>query len=98
MTEDIKWGNDLCFLVGGKMFCVTGLTGEMKVSMKVKDDEFDELCNRRGIIPAPYMARHKWILVDDSAFTKKEWEQYIRQSYELVKEKLPQKIKKQLFK
>ena len=24
-TEDVKWGNDLCFCVGGKMFCVTGL-------------------------------------------------------------------------
>ena len=23
-TEDIKWGADLCFCVGAKMFCVTG--------------------------------------------------------------------------
>jgi predicted DNA-binding protein (MmcQ/YjbR family) len=25
VTEDIKWGSDLCFSVGGKMFLVTGL-------------------------------------------------------------------------
>jgi hypothetical protein len=25
VTEDIKWGNDLCFCIAGKMFCVTGL-------------------------------------------------------------------------
>ena len=25
VTEDIKWGNDLCFSVGGKMFLVAGL-------------------------------------------------------------------------
>ena len=23
-TEDVKWGSDLCFSVGAKMFCVTG--------------------------------------------------------------------------
>jgi predicted DNA-binding protein (MmcQ/YjbR family) len=21
-TEDIKWGDDLCFLIAGKMFCI----------------------------------------------------------------------------
>jgi len=25
VTEDVKWGNDLCFCVGKKMFAVTGL-------------------------------------------------------------------------
>ena len=24
-TEDVKWGKDLCFLVGGKMFAAAGL-------------------------------------------------------------------------
>lgn len=96
VTEDIKWGNDLCFSIGGKMFCVTGLNEELKISFKVKDEEFEELSSRKGVIPAPYMARHKWILAEAAAFKKKEWESYIRQSYELVKEKLPQKIKKRL--
>ncbi len=27
VTEDVKWGNDLCFCVGEKMFCVTGVDG-----------------------------------------------------------------------
>lgn len=22
VAEDVKWGNDLCFTIGGKMFCV----------------------------------------------------------------------------
>jgi hypothetical protein len=25
VTEGIKWGDDLCFSVGGKMFLITGL-------------------------------------------------------------------------
>lgn len=96
-TEDIKWGQDLCFCIGGKMFCVTGLTGPLKISMKVKDEEFDELSSSEGIIPAPYVARYKWIMVEDtSKFTKKEWEHYIRQSYELVRSKLPKKVLKEL--
>ena len=93
VTEDVKWGNDLCFCVGKKMFCLTGLSGSFKVSLKVRDDEFDELSVSSGIIKAPYVGRYKWILIEnDSRFSEREWEHYIRQSYELVKEKLPQKV------
>lgn len=92
VTEDIKWGHDLCFLIGGKMFCVTGFTEPIKVSLKVNDEEFEELLAREGIIPAPYLARHKWIYVQkQTVFTRKEWERYILQSYELLKAKLPKR-------
>lgn len=95
VTEDIKWGNDLCFLIAGKMFCVAGLQSPLMVSFKVKDEEFEELSNSEGIIPAPYVARYKWIQVQDSdRFRIGEWEHYISQSYQLVKEKLPQKLLK----
>ena len=97
VTEDIKWEHDLCFCIAGKMFCITGFQQPMCVSLKVKEEEFDELCATGGIIPAPYLARYKWILVTDvNRFTKKEWKHYITQSYQLVKEKLPKKILKEL--
>ena len=97
VTEDVKWGNDLCFLIGGKMFCVTGFNSPLKVSLKVNDDEFEELTSKDGIIPAPYLARYKWIYIQkENAFSKKDWEQYIRQSYELVKAKLPKNILNEL--
>jgi predicted DNA-binding protein (MmcQ/YjbR family) len=93
VTEDIKLGNDLCFMIGGKMFCVTSLTTPIKISLKVTDEEFEEMANRPGIIPAPYVARYKWILVEDLAvFDDKKWTVYITQSYNLVKAKLPKKI------
>ena len=92
VTEDIKWGDDLCFMVGEKMFCVAVLNPPLKVSFKVKDEEFEELSNQPGIIPAPYVARYKWVLVEDvSVFNPKQWEHYIYQSYNLVKAKLPKK-------
>lgn len=97
VTEDIKWGNDLCFCIAEKMFCVTGLAGPLQVSLKVKDEEFEELSNSKDIIPAPYVARYKWILVQHpNRFSKKEWEYYIRQSYELVKAKLPARVRREL--
>jgi predicted DNA-binding protein (MmcQ/YjbR family) len=97
VTEDIKWGHDLCFSVGGKMFCVTSLEPPLSVAFKVKDDEFDELSAQQGIIPAPYMARAKWIMVTDpKALKKKEWEHYIRQSYELINSRLTKKLRKEL--
>jgi predicted DNA-binding protein (MmcQ/YjbR family) len=89
-TEDIKWGNDLCFCISEKMYCVTVLDEPLKVSIKVTEEEFDELTAMEGIVPAPYVARHKWILVEDTmVFNKKEWQHYIAQSYELVKARLP---------
>jgi len=93
-TTDVKWGNDLCYLIGGKMYCVTGLDQPMKVSMKVLAEEFGELTERDGITPAPYMARNHWIFIEKSnALTAKEWKHYIQQSYELIFDKLSKKIK-----
>ena len=98
VTEDIKWGNDLVFSVGGKMFCLAGLNqSPTTASFKVTDEEFDEMCDREGFKPAPYVAKYKWVWMDDiSRMNKSEWKKYVKQSYDLVKEKLSNKIKKEL--
>jgi predicted DNA-binding protein (MmcQ/YjbR family) len=98
VTEDIKWGNDLCFCIGEKMFCVVGLNqSPTSASFKVLDEEFEEMSTRQGIIPAPYVARYKWVLVEDiNTLSEKDWKHYTSQSYELVKNKLAPKTKKQL--
>ena len=96
-TEDIKWGNDLCFSVGEKMFCATSLSIDEGASFKVRDEEFGDMTSREGIIPAPYLARAKWVYVlDFSRMTDREWQHYVRQSYELVKAKLPKKVRESL--
>ena len=98
VTEDIKWGHDLVFSIGGKMFCVVGLDqSPTTASFKVKEEEFEEICSRDGFMPAPYVAKYKWVLIDDlQKMNKKDWNQYIRQSYDLVRDKLPSKMKQQL--
>jgi predicted DNA-binding protein (MmcQ/YjbR family) len=96
-AEDIKWGNDLCFSVAGKMFCVAGLEQPPKIAFKVPDEIFEELSTTEGFIPAPYMARAKWVLVQDiSKLSKKQWQDYITQSYNLVKKKISKKLLKEL--
>src|SRR5690349_5449470 len=96
-TEDIKWGHDLCFCVAEKMFCVTGLDEQpVGVSLKVTDEEFDELSAQPNFKPAPYMARNKWVLVEDASKVKdKELKRLIKQSYELIKSKLPKKLQRE---
>lgn len=97
VIEDVKWGHDLCFCIAEKMFCVTHMEKPHSTSFKVKDDEFDEMSSKEGLIPAPYMARHKWVMAKDlSVLNDKDWKHYIKQSYELVKAKLPAKLRKEL--
>ncbi|MBX2967496.1 MAG: MmcQ/YjbR family DNA-binding protein [Cyclobacteriaceae bacterium] len=97
VTEDIKWDNDLCFCVGRKMFCVASLEAPFRISFKVPDEEFDELSVRDGFIPAPYMARAKWVSVTNlSRVKQKELEHFISQSYTLIRQKLTKKLRKEL--
>ena len=79
------------------MFCVTSLESPIKFSFKVPDEVFDELSATDGFIPAPYMARAKWVTVTKpSVRSKKDWEKYIKQSYELIKMKLTKKLRADL--
>ena len=94
-TEDIKLEADLCFLIGGKMLCVTGFESGSSVTFKVPDAEFEELISRPGFNPAPYLARARWVQVEDlDQLSQDEWKRFIKQSYELVKSKLPKKMLK----
>jgi len=96
VTEDIKWGADLCFSVGGKMFTVTSADSrDTGVSVKTTPEKFAELTERPGIIPAHYVARYHWITIEDlKAVTSAELKDLIRESYQMVFDKLPARVKK----
>ena len=98
VTEDIKLGEHLCFNVGNKSFLFTAPDRvPVSASFKVPDEIFEEITCRAGIIPHPYIARYKWVNVDDlNRLNKKEWEHYIKQSYLLVASKLPARKRKEL--
>lgn len=47
--------------------------------------------------PAPYVAKYKWVFIEDiTKMNHSEWEKFLAQSYDLVKAKLTNKIKKEL--
>jgi predicted DNA-binding protein (MmcQ/YjbR family) len=97
VTETVKWGNDLCFCISEKMFCVTSLEPPHTFSFKVTDAEFDGLSGSEGFIPAPYLARAKWVLVTDSSkLSRKDLKKYLKQSYDLITAKLPKKQRRDL--
>ena len=61
-TEEVLWGGDLVFKIGGKMYAVAGLEpGAVWMSFKCSPVSFAELTECEGIIPAPYLARHHWV-------------------------------------
>jgi predicted DNA-binding protein (MmcQ/YjbR family) len=97
-TEDVKWGSDLCFSVGSKMFTVTGVESNADgISFKCTPEKFAELVERPGIMPAHYVARYHWVTVTDlSAVTTIELKDLIGRSYQLVFDKLPTKVKNSL--
>jgi predicted DNA-binding protein (MmcQ/YjbR family) len=95
VTRDIKWGADLVFSVGGKMFVVTPSDESEggRLSFKVEDERFLELTDQPGIIPAPYMARAHWVsVIEPQRFATAELEAFIRQAYTLVRAKLTKKM------
>lgn len=90
-TEDVKWGQDLCFSVGGKMFAAVNLEPPHQLGFKCTPETFAELVEREGIIPAPYMARNMWVQETElgEALERRELQALLRTSYELVAAKLP---------
>lgn len=98
VTEDIKWENHLCFNVGGKMFLITAPDDvPVSASLKTNDEDFDILSDRAGFQPAPYLARYKWIRVDDiSLLSEKQWKKYLASAYDVIFSKLPAKTKQSI--
>src|SRR5262245_54640093 len=91
VTEDIKWGSDLVFSVGGKMFAAVNTERPHTLSFKCTPETFAELTERDGIIPAPYLARAMWVqeqTVGD-VLERREMEDLLKTSYELVVSALP---------
>jgi predicted DNA-binding protein (MmcQ/YjbR family) len=97
-TEQIQWGDDLLFKVGGKMFAATPLVpAPVCLSFKASQENFAELTERPNIIPAPYLARAQWVALETrDALGAQELAALLRESYELVLAKLPKKRRERL--
>jgi len=98
-TENVQWGNDLVFKVGGRMFAVACLeAAEYRLSFKATDEEFVELTEQEGIDPAPYMARAKWVaLTTFDKLPRRDLERLLRGSYDMVLAKLTRKEREKVL-
>jgi predicted DNA-binding protein (MmcQ/YjbR family) len=96
--EMVQWGADLVFKVDGKMFAVAPLeVARVQLSFKCTPENFVELCERQGIIPAPYMARAQWVALETlNAVSESELRDLLAQSYQLVWERLPKRRREAL--
>ena len=66
-------------------------------SFKASPGMFSLLVAKKGIVPAPYLARHDWVLVEDAkALPPAMSRELLRESYQLVAAKLPGKLRKEL--
>ena len=91
-TEDIQWGNDLLFRISGKIFSGMSLDPPHSLSFKCTPEKFDELIELEGIIPAPYTARNKWVMLERlDALSDAEIMSLIKSSYDMIFAKLPKK-------
>jgi predicted DNA-binding protein (MmcQ/YjbR family) len=107
-TEHVPWGDDLVFKVGSKTIRGKGGGGKMfaaaalgprghRLSFKCTPEEFAELTERPGIVPAPYSARMHWVALEtEDALPRAEIKRLVRLSYDLVVAKLPKKAQAEL--
>jgi predicted DNA-binding protein (MmcQ/YjbR family) len=100
VTERIQWVSVLVFKVAGKMFAVTQLEpSRVWLSFKASPENFAELTERPNIIPAPYLARARWVALQTrDAVPADELARLLRESYDLVLAKLPRKTRDAVLK
>jgi predicted DNA-binding protein (MmcQ/YjbR family) len=84
--ENLQWEDDLCFKVGGKIFGLISLGGvPQKICFKCDPETFAELTEREGIVPAPYVGRYKWAVLERlDVVPDLELRELIGQSYSMV--------------
>jgi len=97
-TEQIQWGEVLVFKVAGKIHALTVLQpAKTWLTFKASPETFAELTERPGIVPAPYLARAKWVALETKdALPLDELARLLRESYDMVVAKLPKKTREAL--
>ncbi|WP_310619789.1 MmcQ/YjbR family DNA-binding protein [Flexibacterium corallicola] len=103
-TNVIQWGNASVWKVGGKIFAICSRWGEEddglalnKISFKCTDLSYQILIEQDGIIPAPYLARAKWVQVETlDAMSDEDLCKYIEEAYSIVFKGLTKKLQREV--
>lgn len=99
VTEEFPFGETtLVFKVMGKMFALTNLDGDWSLNLKCDPVKAIELRERYPAIqPGFHMNKALWnTVMMDGSLSRNLILEMIDHSYQLVVDKLPQKLKKEL--
>jgi len=93
VTLDHPFGDDHdAYKVGGKMFAIVGGMGGL--SFKVSDIAFEVLTEDGRARPAPYLARAKWVHLDDPAdWPDNDLAEHLATAHGIVAAKLTKKAR-----
>jgi predicted DNA-binding protein (MmcQ/YjbR family) len=85
-SENLQWDDQLCFKVGAKIFAMVSLSSvPQRLIFKCDPEEFLELIENVGVVPAPYVGRYKWVMLESlDALPNSEIDSCIRKSYTMV--------------
>jgi len=99
-THVVQWGNASVWKIGGKIFAVYSVWGQGdggKISFKCSDLGYEVLKEQPGLVPAPYLARAKWIQVTEpDAMSNQDLRANIAAAYEIIARKLTRAIRAEL--
>jgi predicted DNA-binding protein (MmcQ/YjbR family) len=98
-TRQVQWEGVVVFKVGGKMFCLIAPPDHSvaRVCFKCPAEHYDGLSRSDGFRPAPYLARAKWVALDDpSVLSAVELKAYIRRAYAVIAAALPRRKRAEL--
>ncbi|MBL4874120.1 MAG: MmcQ/YjbR family DNA-binding protein [Rhodobacteraceae bacterium] len=91
-THVVQWGGASVWKVGGKIFAICSHWGEgdhAKIGFKCSDLAFAVLSDMAGIIPAPYLARAKWVQVQSpDGMSDQSIKDHIDAAYDIIAAKL----------
>lgn len=98
VKEQIQWGDNLVFKVAGRIFAIAALEPSGRcLSFKCSDQDFAELIERPGIVPAPYLARAHWVALEPQhPLTGADLDRLLRRAHALVSAKLPKTLREKL--
>jgi len=99
-THVVQWGNASVWKLGGKIFALCSQWGpgsHSKISFKCSDLAYSILTEQPGIVPAPYLARAKWVqITGPDALGDDDLQDYIRTAYRIILGKLTRQQLKDL--
>lgn len=107
-TKVIQWGGAHVWKIGGKIFAIASYWGPntkgkdlpdkgSKISFKCTDFSYSILIEQQGIIPAPYLARAKWVQLEESnVLNEEDIKSYITQAHSIIAGKLTKKMQAEL--